>query len=269
MANMMTLIKKVILGSGVQRSMLNGLTIPDDVPDMSVNEANLSEWLAAVTVNQQCGHLLIATNSEQIAALSRSLNMNFAQNKLAIWCGGNLDLSDMQQEMKLRMLYTADKKEYLPEPLAGEHVFRAENRVMIRTEQAPPNADLLYTYDGKPWGVMLNSDVCADSYAGTLQELLPALPEHVRACLLPMLYSKGENCPSAEDILMFRKENGYSAFPAPAAGNVNTDELALYIMTGLRPDAPADIILRTLSRLNDTETAERLCERFCSGALFA
>ena len=35
------------------------------------------------------------------------------------------------------------------------------------------------------------------------------------------------------------------------------------------PDTPADVILRTLSRLNDTETAERLCVRFCSGALFA
>lgn len=269
MANMMRQISKVVLGNGVHRGMLGSLGLPEGVPDISVNENDLSGWWKTVLAIQEDGHPLVATNSEQIAALSRSINLNLTKNKLALWYNGTTEITDMSRELVKKMLYSADKTEYLPEPMPVAGVFQAENRVLIRTVKVPQNADILYTHDGKPWGIMLSPTLQADSYAGTLQELLPAMTENVRASLLPMLVGRGETCASADSILLFRQSDGYCAFSLPDAKTVPTDTLALHIMTGLSPDASADVILLTLSRLDHAEIAAQLGARFCMRALFA
>ncbi len=271
MANIMSRFRTVMIGNDADSEVLT--MIPSGSPEVeyiSADETNFTAWLTQLTEKQQQGHVLVVTHSDSIAAFCRTFNANLPKNKVAVCLNGCMDMADMEQELKAQMLYTGDGTAFLPEPTQTPNVFHAENRVMIRTDRTDTlPGELVYANSGTLWGVLLDAEVCADTLLGTLKENLPELAESVRAGLLPEIRSIGKTCPAAEGILLFRNESGYKIIPLPETAQVRTDELELRIMTGLKPDSPADILLMTLSRLRRTDIAVELGERFCREAVFA
>ncbi len=260
-----------MIGNDAGSDVLTGM--PSGSPEVEyirADETNFTAWLTQLTLKQQQGHVIVVTHSDSIAAFCKTFNANLPRNKVAVCLNGCMDLTDVEQELKAQMLYTTEGTAFLPEPTQTPNVFRAEDRVMIRTDRTDTlPGELLYANTGALWGVLLDAEICADTLLGTLKENLPELAESVRAGLLPEIRGMGKTCAAAEGILLFRNGSDYRIIALPETAQIRTDELALQIMTGLKPDVSADILLMTLSRLRRTDIAVALGEHFCREAVFA
>ena len=271
MASLMSRFRTVMVGNEAGSEVLTGvLSGNPELEYICADETDFPAWLAKLTEKQQQGHVLVVTHSDSIAAFCKTFNANMQKNKVAVCLNGCMDMTDMENELKAQMLYTGDGTAFLPEPTQTANVFRAENRLMIRTDRTDSlPGELLYAHSGMQWGVLLDAEICAEHLIGTLKENLSSLAESVRADMLPEIRSMGKTCTAAEGILLFQNGSGYRIIPLPEAAQIRTDELELQIMTGLKPEVSADILLLTLSRLRRTDIAVELGERFCREAVFA
>ena len=264
MMNVLEAVSVLILGSGVTRSMLPA-ELPADAAAVQADEANLPAYLAALTAAQQKGHVLAATCDGKVAALCRSLNLNFQENKLAIWENGNLDTAELTEELTSQLLHTSDGTEYFPQAMQHPVLFSAGSRVLCRETNPAPDAAVLYTHEDAAWGILLPEAFHADAYCGVLSELHSKFTQ--AEC--EALSESSTLCAAPDSTLVFRGKSGYAAFPLPSAKQWDAAALRLWLLTGLHEDADPAKLLAALSQLSNTQTAVCLAERFCRSAVFA
>ncbi len=260
-------INCLLLGSNIEP---DAVTSEEFSPSQIIraDENDLGGWVRQALEVQKTGYTMIATREPKIAALARSLNLNVDAHKFAVWEDGKLDIEDLIEEMKGKMLHTGNKEEYLPQSFLHPALFSDTGRLLVRSISNHPAYPALYTQNGEQWGILLPEQFTPETYQGTLEEMLPDLDSSEKESILKTLCGGRQLCAVPEGILIFRTQD-YVPLSLSDAKQISSEELELSVLTGCSADTPADILLTELSGLSDFSAALRLAEAFCADAVFA
>ena len=267
MNRIMKVISCLLVGSDIEPVAVTGEQFsPSQI--IRADENDLAGWLRQALEAQKTAYTMVATREPKIAALARSLNLNVDAHKFAVWENGKLDIADLTEEMKGKMLHTGNGEEYLPQQYLHSALFSDNGRLLVRSISKHPAYPALYAQNGEQWGILLPEQFTPETYQGTLAEMLPDLDSSGKESILKTLCGGRQHCAVPEGILIFRTQD-YIPLSLSDAKQISSEELELSVLTGRSADTPADILLTELSGLSDFSAALRLAEAFCADAVFA